>query len=147
MRYIFCFLISLISTTIFAAMPINKEVRCEINEMSFFVNGNQTSKNNPTNQQPTFYRFDGKQLIAYYKGANAPTVASNGARFISRETVKSSGDRSFDVTKFEKSGAMINKLDFFKEVSGKTTQLNLIDTYSNNNFASFGRNRSICFID
>ncbi len=147
MQFIFCLFISFISTTIFAAMPINKEVRCEINEMSFFVNGNQTSKNNPTNQKPTFHRFDGKQLISYYKGASAPTVASNGASFISRETVKSGGDRSFDVTKFEKNGAMINKLDFFKEVSGNTTQLNLIETYSNNNFASFGRNRSICFIN
>ncbi len=136
-----------ISSLALGGMPLNKEVRCEINEMSFFVNGNQTSKNNPTNQQATFHRFDGKQLSSYYKGASAPTVASNGARFISRETVKSGGDRSFDVTKFEKSGAMINKLDFFKEVSGNTTQLNLIETYSNNNFASFGRNRSICFIN
>ena len=135
------------STNVFSAMPLNTELKCEIIEMSFFVNGQQTSKNSPTNQKPTYYRFDGKQLFAYYKGANPPIPSANGARFISRETVKSGGDRSFDVSKFEKSGSMTTRLDFFKELNGKTNNINLSENYSDNNFSSFGRNTSVCFIE
>jgi hypothetical protein len=132
---------------VFAAMPINQEIKCNISEMGFFINGNQTSKSNPSEQKPTYYRFDGKQIFAYYKGPNAPIVAANGAKFISRETVKSGGDRSFDVTKFEKIGSSTSRLDFFKEISGKSSPLLLIDRFSDNNFYSYGQYRSMCIID
>jgi len=140
-------LIATASANIFAYMPLNTEVKCDIVQMSYYVNGKQTSSSSPTDQKPTYYRYDGKQLFAYYKGPNPPIPSANGARFISRETVKSGGDRSFDVSKFEKSGSMTNRLDFFKEVNGKTNNINLSENYSDNDFSSFGRNTSVCFIE
>jgi len=130
---------------VFAAMPLNTEVKCEMVQMAYYVNGKQTANSSPSDTKPTYYRFDGKQLSAYYKFANAPVPAANGAKFISRETIQDAG-RTFDVTKFEKIGSdnLVNKLQFIKEVGGKTTGLNLIDAYSQNNFASYGRNLNRC---
>jgi hypothetical protein len=138
----------IVSANIFAAMPLNTEVKCETVQMTFYVNGKQTSSSSPTDVKPTYYRFDGKQLSAYYKFANAPVPAANGAKFISRENSQDAG-RTFDVTKFEKIGSdnLVTKLQFIKEVGGKTTALSLMDAYSQNNFASFGRNLNRCEIE
>lgn len=137
--------LAIAAANVFAAMPLNTEIKCETVQMSFYVNGKQTANSSPADIKPAYYRFDGKQLSAYYKFANAPTIAANGAKFISRETAQDGG-RTFDVTKFEKvsSGNLVSKLQFFREVGGKTAQLNLMDAYSQNNFSSFGRNTSVC---
>jgi hypothetical protein len=141
-------LFSIASMDIFAAMPLNTEVRCDTVQMSYHVNGKQTSSSSPTDLKPTYYRFDGKQLSAYYKFANAPVPAANGAKFISRENSQDAG-RTFDVTKFEKMGSdnLVTKLQFIREIGGKTTTLSLMDVYSQNNFASFGRNLNRCEIE
>ena len=139
---------SIASANTFAAMPLNTEVRCDTVQMTYHVNGKQTSSSSPADIKPTYYRFDGKQLSAYYKFANAPVPAANGAKFISRENSQDAG-RTFDVTKFEKVGSdnLVTKLQFIKEIGGKTTVLSLIDAYSQNNFASFGRNLNRCEIE
>ena len=127
----------------YAAMPVNQEIVCKIEELSFFNNGVQTTKSSTPDSKPVYYKFDGRQLSAYYKLPDPPKVAVDGARFISKSNVKD-GERIFDVTKFEKDGSMQHRIDVFRGVGGKTNILIMVDRYSTNNFVSFGQNTAVC---
>lgn len=133
------------STSILAYMPLNREIKCDTFQISYFVNGKQTANSRPTDEKPIYYRFDGKQLSAYYKFANAPVASANGAKFSSQETKQNAG-RTFDETEFIKLGSdnLVVKSKFSKEIGGNTDTILLQQVYSQNNFSSFGRNIYSC---
>jgi hypothetical protein len=132
------------STNVFAYLPLNKEVKCTINEMSYYVDRKQTSKTNPTDTKPTYYLYDGKILKAYYKHAPQSIPAANGAKFVSQKTSQDSGETTI-CTFFEKTGtdSLVNKLMFCKKMN-TNYGIALMDSYSQNNFSSYGRNISQC---
>lgn len=129
-------------------MPLNTEIKCDTFQMSYFVNGKQTANSSPKDAKPTYYRFDGKQLSAYYKFANAPVVSANGAKLNLQETNRNAG-RTFDETEFVKFGSdnLETKSKFSKEIGGKYDTILLQEVYSQNNFSSYGRNTYSCVIE
>lgn len=126
-------------------LETNREYRCDLTATRFYANGNlQRSNQASSNAQPVYHSFDGKVLQAYYKESNAPTVAYDGAKFVSSQQVTQSG-RTFEVIKFEKTGGTTSKIEFFKETTqGASVRLNLVYRFSDTNFASFGEFLSVC---